>query len=115
MTLWEATASPSSPFREVGTLEVLEAFTHHFASQYPGADVWTDVPPQVVPLECNGYEVRARLEGTVSARGYYGGEVGVPGVAHVHLYAYEADALLTGEIPSWMRGLEHRYRLEVTA
>lgn len=83
-----------APYRRVGTITLLRPQTFHHMAQYPGADQWTECAPQTVDLLSNGYMVQATFTGTVTQRGYYGGDLNVPGTHYWSTYAYNVDAFL---------------------
>lgn len=84
----------SAPYRVVGTITLLVPQTFHYMAQYPGADTHTACQPQTVELLSNGYMAQATFAGTVTGRGYYGGDLDVPGTHYFSTYAYNVDAFL---------------------
>lgn len=97
--LHDVGAMPHDPFVVVGTATLTAEYTFVMMALSPGADVSTTCQPQTVPLECNGYYVRARFRGIVTHRGYYGGQVGVENEHTWWPYAYVADDMLDGVDP----------------
>lgn len=92
--IFPAYPSYGAPYKRVGTITLLRGSIFHNLAQYPGADVDTDCQPQTVDLLSNGYMAQATFTGTVVRRGYYGGELNVPGTHYWSTYAYNVDAFL---------------------
>ena len=98
MVFRDLKASPNSPYKKTNyVVEVTGEYEAHYGAESPGADIMYRIHKQRVPLESNGYYVKAKLKGTIVGRGYYGGEVGIEGEYLFMPYAYEADSWVSGE------------------
>ena len=85
-----ATSQPDSIERSpIGTLTFTAPLEANDLGQYPGADTFWHIDPQTIDLTTNGYYVFGQATGTVTGRGYYGGEVGVTGTKTFMWYSYQ--------------------------